>query len=176
MTLLGSGNIGIGTTLPGSLFEVSGGSVVVKDTANALIEANDTGDSVRMRMWASSAGGTWDVVTNHAAIFRTNSNEQMRIAAGGSVGIGNTNPATKLHCSSCTLTIDGNVTASVSVNGTIASSRATDLGWSVVNAANQACNTTCTNACVFGMDTAALGNFLACDNAGSDTCICAGAN
>ena len=100
----------------------------------------------------------------------------LAVLGDGTIGIGTASPATKLHCSSCTLTIDGNVTASVSVNGTIASSRATDLGWSVVNAANQACNTTCTNACVFGMDTAALGNFLACDNAGSDTCICAGAN
>lgn len=51
-----------------------------------------------------------------------------------------------------------------------------DNGWSVQNAANQACNTTCTSACVFGMNTGALGNFVACTDATADTCVCAGAN
>lgn len=58
----------------------------------------------------------------------------------------------------------------------VTSSRATDLGWTPVNAANQACNTTCTNACVFGMNTGALGNFVDCADATADTCICAGAS
>jgi hypothetical protein len=52
----------------------------------------------------------------------------------------------------------------------------TSMGWTPVNAANQACNTTCTNACVFGMNTGALGNFVDCADATADTCICAGAN
>lgn len=64
----------------------------------------------------------------------------------------------------------------VSTGGTVTSSRATDLGWSAVNAANQACNTTCTSACVFGMNTGALGDFVGCADATADTCICAGAS
>lgn len=60
--------------------------------------------------------------------------------------------------------------------GVVTSTRTTDLGWSAVNAANQACNTTCTNACVFGMNTGALGNFVGCADATADTCICAGAS
>lgn len=59
---------------------------------------------------------------------------------------------------------------------TIQSTSTTDLGWSAVNAANQACNTTCTSACVFGMNTGALGNFVGCADATADTCICAGAS
>ena len=64
----------------------------------------------------------------------------------------------------------------VTTAGTMVSTRATDIGWSVVNAANQACNTTCTNACVVGLDTAAVGSFLLCTDATADTCLCAGAN
>lgn len=71
---------------------------------------------------------------------------------------------------------DASNTASILANGQIISSRATDLGWAPVNAPNQACNTTCTNACVFGMNTGALGNFVGCADATADTCICAGAS
>lgn len=60
--------------------------------------------------------------------------------------------------------------------GQLVSSAAADLGWTPVNAANQACNTTCTSACVFGMNTGALGNFVSCSDATADTCICAGAS
>lgn len=66
--------------------------------------------------------------------------------------------------------------ASLAVTGNVTSSNATNIGWSVVNAANQACNTTCTSACVVGLDTAAVGNFLACTDATADTCLCAGAS
>ncbi len=64
----------------------------------------------------------------------------------------------------------------ITIRNTLTSSRTTDLGWTAVNAANQACNTTCTSACVFGMNTGALGNFVGCADATADTCICAGAS
>lgn len=60
--------------------------------------------------------------------------------------------------------------------GTIRSSATADLGWSVVNVANQACNTTCTSACVVGIDTLGTGGFLGCAVATADSCICAGAS
>lgn len=56
--------------------------------------------------------------------------------------------------------------------GTFTSSAAADLGWSVVSVANQACNTTCTNACVVGFDLVA--GLLGCGSALSDQCLCAG--
>ncbi len=37
----------------------------------------------------------------------------------GNVGIGTSNPAQKIHCSSCTILVDGNNTTSISVNGNI---------------------------------------------------------
>ncbi len=64
----------------------------------------------------------------------------------------------------------------ITATSTIRSTATADLGWSIVNAANQACNTTCTNACVFGFNTGALGNLLPCTDATADSCVCAGAN
>lgn len=79
--------------------------------------------------------------------------ERINIAAGGTIS----------------------ATAPLTTTSTVASTRSTDLGWSVVNAANQACNTTCTNACVIGIDTITTA-FLMCTDATADSCLCAGAN
>ena len=49
-----------------------------------------------------------------------------------------------------------------------------DIGWTVQSAANQACNTTCTNACVVGFD--ATAGIVACTDAAADQCLCAGAS
>ncbi len=67
-------------------------------------------------------------------------------------------------------------TAAAGFTGTIRSSATADLGWSVVNVADQACNTTCTSACVVGIDTLGTGGFLGCAIATADSCICAGAS
>ncbi len=64
----------------------------------------------------------------------------------------------------------------ITTSGTLTNTGTSDIGWSIVNAANQACNTTCTNACVFGFNTAAIGNLLPCTDATADSCLCAGAN
>ena len=72
---------------------------------------------------------------------------------------------------------DTGITAStLALSGTLTSSRTTDLGWSPQAAANQACNTTCTSACVFGADTAAGFVMVACTDATADVCICAGSS
>lgn len=67
-------------------------------------------------------------------------------------------------------------TTSVASQGSITSSAAGTLGWSLVAAANQACTTTCTNACVHGWDTAAGEVAVDCADATADKCLCAGAN
>lgn len=71
---------------------------------------------------------------------------------------------------------DGTVTFRFQDGGKFTSAGTSDLGWTPVNAANQACNTTCTSACIVGLDTAAVGNFLACADATADSCICAGSS
>lgn len=96
----------------------------------------------------------------------------------GNVGINTTSPRAKLEVFG-----SGNVgigTASpmntLQVNGTFQVDNGSSMGWSVQSSANQACNTTCVSGCVMGMNTAALGNFLACTDATSDTCLCSGSN
>lgn len=69
-----------------------------------------------------------------------------------------------------------NADKSALFTGTVRSSATADIGWSVVNVANQACNTTCTSACVVGIDTLGTGGFLGCAVATADSCICAGAS
>lgn len=79
-----------------------------------------------------------------------------------------------------TLTVTGvSVGATgISTSGNITSSGTGTLGWSVVAVANQACTTTCTSACVMGVNVA-LGNvtnIVNCADATADTCLCAGAS
>lgn len=66
--------------------------------------------------------------------------------------------------------------ATHTITGTFTSSATADLGWSVVAGANTACNTTCTSACVVGIDTLGTGGFLGCAVATADFCLCAGAS
>lgn len=59
--------------------------------------------------------------------------------------------------------------------GKIFSTATSDIGWTVQSAANQACNTTCTSACIVGQETTSKA-FLACTDATADVCLCAGAS
>ena len=75
-----------------------------------------------------------------------------------------------VHIFGSTVTLAGALTTP----GTIKSTAASDIGWTVQNAANQACNTTCTvGACVVGID-AITTAFLACTDVTADSCLCAG--
>lgn len=86
-------------------------------------------------------------------------------AAGGGTGSTQNTPATRLTIDSAGL---------ATFTDKVTSSRTTDLGWSVVSVTNQACNTTCTSACVHGFDAAA--GLTDCASALSDQCVCAGAS
>lgn len=56
-------------------------------------------------------------------------------------------------------------------------STANSFGWSVVAGADTACTTTCTSACVFGVNTASLtADIVDCADATADECLCAGAS
>lgn len=65
----------------------------------------------------------------------------------------------------------------ITVRSTIISSGTSTLGWAVVAGANTACTTTCTSACVFGVNTAATeADIVDCADATADECLCAGAS
>jgi hypothetical protein len=84
----------------------------------------------------------------------------------GNVGIGITAPAQALD-----------VSGSIQFTGSLLGTNTNSLGWTVQSATNQACNTTCTSACVIGMNTGVNPNaFLACSDTTTDSCLCAGSS
>jgi hypothetical protein len=112
-----SGNVGIGTTSPSSLFNVDGGS------ANTPIEIDGTG---RYRGFEIHEGGTRKAYFQHDAtdnltrlqtlegdlVFLTSDVEQMRLS-GPNLGIGTTSPDTPLTVSRATT---GDVLKGLSTN------------------------------------------------------------
>ena len=96
MTILNSGNVGIGTTNPGTKLELSGGSMTL--TAADLTATNGAFNWTR-----NSSGGTAMVVTqtNTGDIVNIfdGATEVFTILDGGNVGIGTTTPGAVLDVS-----------------------------------------------------------------------------
>lgn len=89
--------------------------------------------------------------------------------ADNMVGVNKINP---------TMALD--VVGDVGFTGSLLGTSTDSIGWTVQTAANQACNTTCTNACVVGFNTGilalALPHIVACTDNTGDECLCAGPN
>jgi len=90
MTLDASGNLGIGTTSPASLFHVSGGNITLWNSSDAIIQSVKLG-ALATRITTTSSALTFGVDGSDG------STERMRITSGGDVGIGTTTPGTKLE-------------------------------------------------------------------------------
>ncbi len=113
MTILGSGNVGIGTIAPGKLFDVRGdaqfgssstvGTIYFGVGSNEYITSTDAGGN-GFKFYQDGYAGYQilrqnSATTDPAHIFSsvTNGNEYMRITQGGNVGIGTTSPGTLLN-------------------------------------------------------------------------------
>lgn len=176
MTVLGQVNLGAanfaGGTVPGAVI-FSSGSITCGTAAQACtFTAPSTTGPLTMSSATAATGGA-DVGYN--------------LIVAGNLG-GSPDVAFRVQDNNGASTLlqlfgDGGLTAtgtlvgtSIAGSGTITSSRTTDLGWAIVTGANTACNTTCTNACVFGWDAGAPGALLACTDATADSCLCAGSS
>ena len=129
MTILAGGNVGIGTTSPGSgsadltLLDVAGlknsgavemrvtntstsngyaGLKFITDTSDFRLQVGGTGSAPFGTMPAGA--GAFGSVSNHALGFATNSTVRMVISINGNVGIGTTAPTAKLHLPAGTAT------------------------------------------------------------------------
>ena len=89
LTIDSSGNVGIGTSSPDSLLEVSGADESqIKMTGTSGVEAV---------MRASATTATIGTNTAHKLYLRTDNSARVTIESTGNVGIGTTGPAGKLH-------------------------------------------------------------------------------
>jgi hypothetical protein len=91
ITVLTSGNVGIGTTSPGSKLEIAGANSTTNATALFSIQKNEEGYGLFSGLYGSGASwlqsGTADGTTDYSIVMQPN---------GGNVGIGTTSPSAKL--------------------------------------------------------------------------------
>jgi len=103
LVLKGNGNVGIGTTNPGALFDVAGN--VRMSGAGPELEMNAGGPRLRV-----PAGNTLAIHTGGG--FGATANERMRIDAAGNIGIGTSSPTQRL-----TVAGDVGITGDLKMNG-----------------------------------------------------------
>lgn len=125
MRITSAGNVGIGTTSPGSKLTIADS---VNGGSGAIVTNNNTGSSaygyvaayspdggIELRAYPtanalgkhtrveSTSGNTSGLLINQAGAnpisFWNNGSEKMRIASGGNIGIGTTSPSYPLHVS-----------------------------------------------------------------------------
>jgi hypothetical protein len=90
------GNVGIGTTNP--LFTIGSGLEIEK-SGTATLRLQSSGSHASEINQTSSALQIVDL-SSGTMLFKVSNDEKMRINSSGNVGIGETNPSTKLHVSS----------------------------------------------------------------------------
>jgi len=121
LTILGNGNVGIGTTGPSTLLHVGAGgdtplvgvSAIYATNAGATnIAVRDSTSDVEGLYYAYSGGVLYGAVTNHNAIIRTNNLDRITVTSGGNVGIG------LVPASGNKLEVAGNINASGTINAT----------------------------------------------------------
>jgi len=95
----GSGNVGIGTSAPGSILQIVGGDVTLGalGSSSSLVVSSSSTGNTRVRLDTLSDSG-------QIRLFNSGNAQMITLVAsgnsylnGGNVGIGTTNPMTKLH-------------------------------------------------------------------------------
>jgi hypothetical protein len=99
ITLMDTGNVGIGTTNPGALLAVNGNAHYAAEITIKGSAAGSLGNSSGLRLWQDSSVDTSYIYNYYSGpmVFGTTNTERMRILSGGNVGIGTSSPEQKLH-------------------------------------------------------------------------------
>jgi len=133
LTVLQSGNVGIGTTTPGSLLHLSAPSPAIQLTpssyaglysvylgsrdATGVLQLGNNGVN-EIVAGNSGVGGSFRFVVNNTAAFPAvpNGTEAMRILVSGNVGIGTTTPQAPLHVQAAAVGSTGEAIAQFGVS------------------------------------------------------------
>lgn len=159
-------------------FLMGDGGTTATQSATLGINTPDADDDGTLYLSGGGSAGT-----TRGAYLEVRGNDVGGANAGGALiaqgGGGGAGSDIRLILGNASATIDlentsGSDLWTIANDGDLTATSTTDIGWTIVNAANQACNTTCTSGCVFGFNTGALGNLLACTDATADSCVCAG--
>lgn len=104
LTVAANGNVGIGTSNPGSLLDIHGGTRFTvrldKDGRSKVGNLYSSDDTLALVSFGNAEISIDDNNNTDDRVFRVvhNGNEElMRLQENGNVGIGTNNPATKLH-------------------------------------------------------------------------------
>ena len=93
MTILGSGNVGIGTASPSVLLDAR-----LSGTTGKIAEFhNSVGYGIDINVESDGGVNTISSATNQSLAFSTSATERMRVAINGRIGIGTNTPVALLH-------------------------------------------------------------------------------
>ncbi len=113
LRLSNTGNVGIGTTNPTHGLTIGGGT----DFGGTELKIVRGTTELAASLAGDGSGANWGTKSNSALQLMTNNAEKMRIASGGNVGIGTTNPVSTMTVAG-SLGLNGIAAPSVSPAGT----------------------------------------------------------
>lgn len=168
-TLFTAGNVGIGSSVPGTALDVIGTVRIGGGSGNQYLSGSGGNVGIGTTLSALNRLDVAGNVTIGTSLAGYQSAPSNGLIVQGNVGIGSTVPGQLLD-------VGGTVRFT---NSLINTKSSTGIGWSEHNATNQACNTTCgTSACVMALDIGTVGvinsGFVSCSDATADDCECAG--
>jgi len=95
MTLLGGGNLGLGTTSPApNSFWTGGKTLHIEDTTNNLPNLRFKSTGIDFTFACDNGSAYFYLASNAPQRFYTNAAERMRLTGSGELGIGTTSPST----------------------------------------------------------------------------------